>query len=690
MMMIPQKTVYYNYQTQQLILPLNHSQSFNIESPICIHVKNTNTTICQDPFLHIIQFPYDYIETEKVSFVDIKFLYESLDTNDDYESFYIYNYSTIFDLNSFVWIESIYPQYGNVSSTTFLIEFLIRVADNTREFNELIYQPHVKINIISMSEYILSMQYSRLSATDNSEIDPGSWFIEYIPWNISDNTIIGPITNNYIEFVLTPMQILNQRVFSLENINSIEDLQSNVCENDIILDEIVSSLQKPINICIWGSNSLDGQKRIWIEQIEQMNKTIFNFTWILSRYEDDSDYKKSHETIDILNGISFTNIIESPFNMISLSIDSLEEDPNDGSETISKTWDNNPDNVFKYAADRLRLFNFNLTLVRPLWIKHLYTIILDLFIDLQCDIVVYGNNRGFTSDVFITDSARLLNIPTVSELMNLYPHPYIIPSVFVGPSQYSIEHETVTEAIEQFLLLPYTQSWNNSRIVISPSVDTNLFDPNIELKRKVSSNCSDDFLSIGYVARLSIDKNPGLVLLTAKYLLSKYQHLRFIFIGDGAIKAKMEDLAKRLDINDSVEFVGWIVTEELPVWLKQLDIVINTSMRKGETFCISNIEVMSMSIPLVTFGVSGIGQYIDARPLDSFNHSNQSFQVMNNLVLVHEASPKAIGEAIEVLILNATLRNIIGVNARRTVLNYFSTSKQMKEYENLYLSLYQN
>jgi hypothetical protein len=42
-----------------------------------------------------------------------------------------------------------------------------------------------------------------------------------------------------------------------------------------------------------------------------------------------------------------TNIIESPFNMISLSIDSLEEDPNDGTDTISKTWDNNPDNFIK-------------------------------------------------------------------------------------------------------------------------------------------------------------------------------------------------------------------------------------------------------------------------------------------------------------------------------------------------------
>ena len=103
-----------------------------------------------------------------------------------------------------------------------------------------------------------------------------------------------------------------------------------------------------------------------------------------------------------------------------------------------------------------------------------------------------------------------------------------------------------------------------------------------------------------------IEKSPGLFLQAAYEILRLYPFARFTVIGNGILLESLQDLASRLEISWAVDFVGWI-GEELPYFLAGLDIVINTSLRAwSETFCISNIEVMSMEIPLITFAVGGI------------------------------------------------------------------------------------
>ena len=52
---------------------------------------------------------------------------------------------------------------------------------------------------------------------------------------------------------------------------------------------------------------------------------------------------------------------------------------------------------------------------------------------------------------------------------------------------------------------------------------------------------------------------------------------------------------------------GWLSGVSFVNALKSVDVVVNPSLRAwSETFCIANIEVMAMSIPLVTFAVGGV------------------------------------------------------------------------------------
>jgi len=156
------------------------------------------------------------------------------------------------------------------------------------------------------------------------------------------------------------------------------------------------------------------------------------------------------------------------------------------------------------------------------------------------------------------------------------------------------------------------------------------------------------------------------------------------------LRGPLEDLAARLQISWAVHFTGWASGADLPALLAGVDIVINPSLRAwSETFCIANIEVMSMAVPLVTFAVGGIGEYVQDPTLTpdysiSFNDSTGDFSVSVNAVVVHIASPGALARAALHLIRRPALRRLIGQSGRRTVVAHFNVQKQMAQYEELY------
>jgi glycosyltransferase involved in cell wall biosynthesis len=162
-----------------------------------------------------------------------------------------------------------------------------------------------------------------------------------------------------------------------------------------------------------------------------------------------------------------------------------------------------------------------------------------------------------------------------------------------------------------------------------------------------------------------------------------------------------------MNIDYAVEFIGWIPSEQLPLYLSDLDMVVNPSLRGwSETFCISNIEVMSMGIPLITFAVGGtdvlflclfsslfvgIGEYVFPSVTSRNSLSGPSYyEVTENAVVLNTAAPEAMSDAILHLATNPILARTIGNKGRDSLKIYFTLDRQMKQYENLYDSIFEN
>jgi glycosyltransferase involved in cell wall biosynthesis len=134
-----------------------------------------------------------------------------------------------------------------------------------------------------------------------------------------------------------------------------------------------------------------------------------------------------------------------------------------------------------------------------------------------------------------------------------------------------------------------------------------------------------------------------------------------------------------------VHFAGWVAAEQLPALLAGLDIVVNPGLVL-ETFCIANAEALSMELPLVTFAVGGVGEYV-AQPAQQQYEQGQDFSVSDNAVVVHRATPAALAGAVLHLVHSPELRRSLGQAGRRTVEARLSVTRQIGQYAGLYEGL---
>ena len=300
--------------------------------------------------------------------------------------------------------------------------------------------------------------------------------------------------------------------------------------------------------------------------------------------------------------------------------------------------------------------------------------------------VYIGNSRGYSSDILITTISRVMGVPTVSELLNLFTDPRIVPDVIIAPSTYALHHPSISS-------LRINGRHPPKMVVVSPAVDILRFS---DRRSKYNANSVMDWIPkpfvIGFIGRLSVEKNVGLFVLAAYDIIQEMRtqspetRVLFRVIGDGPLLPHLKDLTLMLGIQSWFEYLGWLSGDAYLTALNSIDVLINPSLRAwSETFCIVNIEAMAMSIPVVTFGVGGIGEYIDMDMGELIPSPHPDlFSIARNAVLLNEASPLAITEAVLYLYHNNGLRLSLGVAGYSLINESFTTTLQMTQYERVY------
>lgn len=572
----------------------------------------------------------------------------------------------------------------------------------------------------------------------NAQLEPGSYFFSLKPLSVSGD--YGFAAQGYAEVVLSPNEIQKHRRFSdyyydrIAWYRGVTEKTNQKPSKNQKLDSSFTSNSPSTRICFWGSNSMDGQKQIWLQQMKHLNSKDFQFTWVST--ERITDTLLSHSSIhDHLIHLPYVKVVASPFIKFGIDLSVINAYQDSDSQTAFREWDGIDEKVvIKFMIDQFHKAKGIIQNATPKWVQDPLFRIYNHLKEEACGIVVYGNNRGYGGDVLLIEMARELGIPTVAELLNLFIHPEVVPTVIVGPSTFAVEHESILALFD----VSNGAARTTRRIpppliaVIPPAVDAERYYPwdgDTTCSANNNGNCNRDLkinhsniilhpgclqniqnknnydnsppwrpcFVIGFVGRLAVEKNPGLFLQAAAEILKHYPFARFTIVGDGPLAQHLRELSVMLEIETAVHFTGWL-SDELPSVLRGWDIVVNPSLRAwSETFCIANIEAMISGVTLVTFGVGGIGEYVlPPQPSSSLSYEeninnnssiNQYFSVTPNAVLLNEASIFAITNSVLFLIENESIRKKISIRARADALSYFVADRQIRQYEELYKDL---
>jgi glycosyltransferase involved in cell wall biosynthesis len=107
---------------------------------------------------------------------------------------------------------------------------------------------------------------------------------------------------------------------------------------------------------------------------------------------------------------------------------------------------------------------------------------------------------------------------------------------------------------------------------------------------------------VGFAGRLTIVKNPALFVEAAKHVAGQVPQARFVFVGDGELRATLEEQVDALRLGGHVIFAGWQV--DMAAVYADLDLLALTSLNEGTPVTV--IEALAAGVPVVATAVGGV------------------------------------------------------------------------------------
>ncbi|MDQ3071894.1 MAG: glycosyltransferase family 4 protein [Bacteroidota bacterium] len=164
--------------------------------------------------------------------------------------------------------------------------------------------------------------------------------------------------------------------------------------------------------------------------------------------------------------------------------------------------------------------------------------------------------------------------------------------------------------------------------------------------------------------------NPDMAVLVLKKILGKYPDAKLVLAGgDEGYQSVTKELVRKLDVQNNVEFTGFLKMNKKVQYADQADIFLHTN--RIDNMPVSVIEACAMGLVIIATKVGGIPYLL----------KNEE-----NALLVDDNSVEQMAEAINRLLLDPELCGKLSENGRKLALKS-SWLEVKKQWESLYTNL---
>jgi glycosyltransferase involved in cell wall biosynthesis len=208
--------------------------------------------------------------------------------------------------------------------------------------------------------------------------------------------------------------------------------------------------------------------------------------------------------------------------------------------------------------------------------------------------------------------------------------------------------------------------------LIPHGVDTEVFKP----QRRRAGRLRQRFgipeaaCVVGFVGRLSPEKGPDVFLRMALGVHERSPQTRFIVIGDGPMRQRLENFVQQFDLAQTVHLAG--MQDDIATLMNELDVIVSTS--HSEAMPLTVMEAMASGLPMVATRVGAVP--------DLVQHGVTGW-------LAGEGDYEGLGALVLDLLQNDELRARAGLAARQRAVERFSLASTVHATEQLLTRLAQ-
>ncbi len=242
------------------------------------------------------------------------------------------------------------------------------------------------------------------------------------------------------------------------------------------------------------------------------------------------------------------------------------------------------------------------TPINPKWFISLYK----FFISYRPDIVITNTPVPFMSDVSGA-ICRILGIPYVvvyhgggftSNNFALKTIMWFYENTFERILLSLASHIVV---LNEYVKLNKLNSFAHKITVIPPGLT-------ITNSEETSPSPANSFrlLFVGNLDKANSYKGLGTFLSALRQLVNNQQPVKAIIVGGGDSLSDYKKMAKKLKLDNYVEFLGSIPLDKLPKVYSRSDILVFPSLSDVESLGLVLLEAMSFGLPIVASKVGGV------------------------------------------------------------------------------------
>lgn len=208
--------------------------------------------------------------------------------------------------------------------------------------------------------------------------------------------------------------------------------------------------------------------------------------------------------------------------------------------------------------------------------------------------------------------------------------------------------------------------------VISNGIEASRFDASVDVRQiRKSLSINEDEYVVGTVGRLTEEKGHKYLLKAVRTILKIYPKTKFLIVGEGPLRKRLEFLSKKLEIENNVIFTG--IQKDIPSIIAAMDIFVLPSLDEGLPMAL--LEAMAARKPIIASNIGGIPKAV---------------QNDQTGLLIRPADVEQLSEAILKLLGDKEKASFLAKNGYDKVKNEFSSKKMAEKYITEYKAQFAN